>query len=287
MLSALRWSLGVNAVLTLVKGAAAHWGTSDALLADAVESFNDVLGSLLMLAGLRYALRPADDDHPYGHGRAEPLLTFAAVLLLLISAGWMTWHSVEQLQKPPVPPAVWTLWVLGGVVLVKQFIFRRLERQARQSESSLLSAEAWHHRSDAISSGIAFVGIVLGVVLGPRWAAADDWAALLASGFIGFNAWVLFRRAFGEVMDEQVHGDQVERIRALAMKVEGVRGTEKCRVRKTGMVYWADLHLWVDGQLTVEEGHRIAHATVDHLKANWVALESVLVHVEPASTSAE
>jgi len=287
MLRSLRWSLGVNAVLALAKGAAAYGGHSDALFADAVESLNDVFGSVLMLAGLRYALRPADDDHPYGHGRAEPLLTFAAVLLLLLSAGFIAWHSVKQLQLPPVAPAVWTLWVLGGVVLVKQFVFQRLERQARQNDSSLLSAEAWHHRSDSISSGIAFVGILLGVLLGPAWAAADDWAALAASVFIGYNAWVLFRRAFGEVMDEQTHDERIARIRTLAMEVEGVRGTEKCWVRKTGMVYLADLHLWVDGHLSVEEGHRIVHATVDHLKSQWAELESVLVHVEPAPTSDE
>lgn len=285
MVQSLRWSLGVNVILAIVKFAGAYFGRSDALMADAVESINDLFSSVLMLFGLRYAMRPADREHPYGHGRAEPLLTFAAVLLLLISAGLIAKNSIQNLQHPAVTPAWWTLLILAVVVILKQAVSSRLQARAQSSHSSLLSAEAWHHRSDAISSAIAFVGILLALLFGPKWAVADDWAALAAAVFIAYNAWVLFRTAFGEIMDEQVYSERIAQIRSLALEVEGVRGTEKCVLRKTGMVFLADLHLLVDGELSVAEGHRIAHLTVDHLKSGLPELESVLIHVEPAATS--
>jgi len=274
-------SLISNAGLAITKGITGVFGHSDAMIADAIESTTDVFASLLVLFGLNYSSKPADENHPYGHGKAEALVTFAVVGFLLISATIIAVESIRNLQQPQEKPEVFTLYVLGVIILIKEFSYRYVKQKSIETKSSSLHADAWHHRSDAISSVMAFVGISIALFFGKGFEKADDWAALLASVFIVYNAFLIFRPALGEIMDEHLHDDLIMQIRKEATKVTGVLDTEKCLVRKTGMVYIVDLHVEVDGELSVFEGHEISHQLKDFLMMQLPVIADVLVHIEP------
>ncbi len=274
-------SLTGNAVLAIVKGLAGYFGNSYALVADAIESTSDIFSSFLVLLGIRYASRPADKNHPYGHGRAEPLITFLIVAFLVVSAILIAVQSIRNIQTPHALPKTYTLYVLAGVIIVKEIFFRIVLARSKKTHSSSLKADAWHHRSDAITSLAAFVGIALALYLGKGYEAADDWAALVSSGIILYNSYLLFRPALGEIMDEDFYEDMVLRIRAFSAEVPGVMDTEKCYVRKTGMNFRVELHVIVDAEITVRAGHDIAHALKKHLLMRMPQLADVLVHVEP------
>ncbi len=280
-LKAVYFSIAGNLGLALVKGLAGVLGNSFALVADAIESTSDVFSSLLVLLGLKYAHRDADDNHPYGHGRIEPLVTFVVVAFLVISATIIASESIANIGTPHELPSAWTLWVLGVIIAWKEISYRLVIRKSNETNSSSLKADAWHHRSDAITSLAAFAGISIALWLGEGYESADDWAALLASGVIFYNCYTIFRPALGELMDEQVYDDLVAEIRRVSLTVKGVLGTEKCYVRKSGMFYYVDLHAIVDGRITVSEGHYLAHQLADTLKVQIPNIGNVLVHVEP------
>lgn len=275
-------SIFTNTILAGVKGFAGIFGHSDALIADAIESCADIFSSFLVLIGIRYASKPADEDHPYGHGKAEPLVTFAVVGFLLISATIIAVESIRHLSEKQEQPAFFTLYVLAAIVVIKELSFQYVYRKGQQTNSSSLKADAWHHRSDAISSLIAFLGILTTFLFGKGFEKADDWAALIASVFIVFNAYRIFRPALGEIMDEHNHHDLINEIRNEAKKVSGVVDIEKCWARKNGMSYVVDLHLEIDGHLSVIEGHAISHALKDHLIEVFPYITDVLIHIEPA-----
>ncbi len=275
------FSILSHAVLALIKGIAGILGNSYALVADAIESTTDIFSSLFILFGLKYAKRPADENHPYGHGKIEPLITFVVVAFLVISATVIAYQSVLNIQTKHEPPRVWTLFILAGIVCWKELSYRFMMRKSRQTHSSSLRAEAWHHRSDALSSVMAFLGISLALILGDGFEYIDDIAALLASGFILFNSYLIFRPALGEIMDEQLHDEVINEIRTQSLKVPGVLGTEKCFIRKSGTHYHVDLHVIVLGSISVTEGHRIAHKLQDHLLKCIPNLTHVLIHIEP------
>jgi cation diffusion facilitator family transporter len=235
----------------------------------------------LVLLGLNYSTKPADDNHPYGHGKAEALTTFAVVGFLLISATIIAVESIRHLSEPQEKPEVFTLYVLAVIILIKELSFQYVRKKGIETNSSSLKADAWHHRSDAISSVIAFVGISLTLLFGNGFEKADDWAALLASLFIVYNAFKIFRPALGEIMDEHLHHDIIEDIRRYSVEVPGVIDTEKCLVRKAGMVYIVDLHIEVQGTLSVFDGHEIAHQLKDHLMEKLPTIADVHIHVEP------
>jgi len=271
-----------NIALALTKGVAGYFGNSYALIADAIESTTDVFSSLLVLFGIKYSSKPADENHPYGHGRAEALVTFAVVGFLLISATIIAYESIHNIMTPHKTPEKWTLYILGVIVLIKEIFYRIVSRKSDETNSSSLKADAWHHRSDAITSLMAFIGISIAIYMGPGYETADDWAALLASGFIMYNAYLIFRPALGEILDEHLYDDLIIQIRTIAMTVSGVIDTEKCYVRKTGMTYLVDLHLIVDGAISVTQGHEIAHRLKDTVQKELPAIADVLIHVEPA-----
>ncbi len=281
VLRAVVFSMASSAVLAAVKLAAGYIGHSYALVADGVESGTDVLSSLLLWLGLRYALRPPDRDHPYGHGRAEPLVTFLVVALLFVSATLIAIQAIRNIQLPHVAPHPWTLAVLALVLVWKELSFRWVARKGRQTGSTALQADAWHHRSDAITSLAAFVGISIAVLMGPGYEVADDWAALVAAIIIAFNAYRILRPALGELMDEQSHDELVARIVELAREMPGILSTEKCHVRKVGMRYYVDLHARVDGNISVRMGHGLAHQLRDSIQHRIPAVADVLIHVEP------
>jgi cation diffusion facilitator family transporter len=271
-----------NALLALIKGLSGIFGNSYALIADAIESTADIFSSMMVLFGIHYSTRPPDRNHPYGHGRAEPLITFVVVGFLVASAVVIAFESIENIQQPHALPKPFTLWVLAGIIVSKELFYRFVRRKSQETNSSSLKADAWHHRSDAITSLAAFIGISVALIMGPGYESADDWAALLASLVILYNAFLIFRPALGEIMDEQVYGELVNRIRDFSVQVSGVLGTEKCHIRKSGMKFHVDLHVIVNGHMTVLEGHAIAHRLKDHLLLELPVLADVLIHIEPA-----
>lgn len=272
-----------NTTLALIKGLAGFFGNSYALIADAIESTTDIFSSILVLFGLKYAERPADKNHPYGHGKIEPLMTFLVVAFLVTSATIIAYESILNIQTPHKVPQPWTLIVLGCIILWKEISYRVVLKKSKETNSSSLKADAWHHRSDAITSVMAFIGISIALFFGKGYETADDWAALLASAFILYNSYLIFRPALGEIMDEHLYDNLLEEIRVESIKVDGVIGTEKCFIRKAGMKYHVDLHVIVDGKLTVREGHTIAHNLKDYLRENIANLGHVLIHVEPSN----
>jgi cation diffusion facilitator family transporter len=270
-----------NTSLALIKGLAGFFGNSYALIADAIESTTDIFSSLLVLFGLKYAKRPADENHPYGHGKIEPLITFLVVAFLVTSATIIAYESIQNIQTPHKVPKPWTLIVLGCIILWKELSFRIVLKKSKETNSSSLKADAWHHRSDAITSIMAFIGISIALIFGKGYETADDWAALFASAFILYNSYLIFRPALGEIMDEHLYDDLLEEIREESIKVKGVIGTEKCFIRKAGMKYHVDLHAIVDGEISVKEGHDISHRLKDHLRNEIPNLGHVLIHIEP------
>jgi len=278
------FSIVGNTAMAILKGLAGYFGNSYALIADAIESTSDIFASFLVLFGLRYSSKPADKNHPYGHGRAEPLITFLVVGFLIFSALIIAHESIKNIQTPHELPKPYTLIILGAIVLWKEISFRMVMKKSKETNSSSLKADAWHHRSDAITSVAAFIGIAIALILGKGYEAADDWAAIFASVFILYNAYKIFRPALGEIMDENVYDEMEARIRKEAKLVLGVIDTEKCFIRKAGMQYHVDLHAIVDGSITVREGHDLAHLLQNTLRQRIPDLGSVLIHVEPSHT---
>ncbi len=274
-------SFFLNIGLTIIKWTAGVFGHSFALIADAIESTNDIFASGAVIIGLSYSKKPPDDNHPYGHGKAESLVTFIVVGFLVASATLIAIQSIHNIRTPHASPKAFTLAVLIGVVVVKTLFYKLLNKTSAQIGSHVLSAEAWHHASDAITSAVAFVGILISLVMGPQYAAADDWAALLAAGFILYNSYLIFRPALGEMMDEHVYHAHVDRIREVSATVEGVKGIEKCWMRKSGMHFYVDIHAEVDPMISVAKGHGISHALKDAIRADMPEIKNVLVHIEP------
>ncbi len=273
--------VAVNILLAATKGIAGVIGNSYALIADAVESTMDVASSLIVLGGLKISSLPPDTDHPYGHGKAEPLAAVAVSLTLVAAAIGIAIESIREIATPHHAPEPFTLIVLVVVVLAKETLFRRVFRVGESIQSSAVRGDAWHHRSDALTSMAAFVGILVSLIGGPGYESADDWAALAASGVILFNAARIIRPAIDEVMDASPPPTVEEAIRSTAHRVPGVDGLDKAFVRKMGFVYYVDLHVTVDGALSVRDGHEIARSVRKAIIAEHPRVAEVLVHIEP------
>ncbi|MES2240012.1 MAG: cation diffusion facilitator family transporter [Bacteroidota bacterium] len=278
---AIYFSIIGNTCLAIIKCLAGFFGNSYALIADGIESTTDIFSSLLVLFGIKYSNRPADENHPYGHGRAEPLITFLVVGFLITSATIIAYESIKNIQTPHELPKLWTLFVLAPLIIWKEFSFQLVMKRSIETNSSSLKADAWHHRSDAITSVAAFIGIAIALVLGKGYEAADDWAALFASCFIFYNSYLIFRPALGEIMDEHLYDDLIEEIRKVALMVEGIIGTEKCFIRKSGMKFHVDLHAIVSAEISVKQGHQLAHILKDTLRKEIPELGHILIHIEP------
>jgi cation diffusion facilitator family transporter len=273
--------IALNAVLGIIKIAGGILGNAYALVADGVESLCDIAISILIWAGIQWAAQPPDRDHPYGHGKAEAVAGLLTALVVLGAGAGIGWHAVNEIRDPQRLPHWWTLLILGAVVAAKVIFSRRLNEVGRDTESTALGAEAWHHLSDAMTSAAAFVGISIAVVGGPGYAAADGWAALAAAAVIAFNGINIFTRALNEVMDIEVPERLQNDVRAMAAGVAGVASLDKCRVRKSGLSYLVDIQIRVDADMTVRESHGIAHAVKDKLLASRLRVSDVTVHVEP------
>jgi cation diffusion facilitator family transporter len=272
----------VNFALAGTKLLAGLVGNSYALIADAIESMTDIVGSIVIWGGLHIASKPADPEHPYGHGKAEALAAFIVAAMVGAAGIGIAVQAVYAILDPGSPPETFTLWVLIAVVIVKETMFRIVRRAARDLDSGAVHVDAWHHRSDAITSAAALVGISVAVYGGPGYAWADPAAALLASGVILVNAVILFRRPLAELMDE-VPAELVGQVRDISIAVPGVAGIEKLTARKSGARYWVDMHLEVDPDMTVRDAHEIAHRVKDVVREKLPRVADVLVHVEPAA----
>ncbi|PWU21634.1 MAG: cation-efflux pump [Verrucomicrobia bacterium] len=274
--------LTINVILSASKFLAGITGHSHALVADAVESLTDVFSSLVVWRGLVVAAEPADEDHPYGHGKAEPLAAALVAILLLFAAVWIAYEAVHSLSEPRPAPRLFTLLVLIGVVGLKEGLFRFVHHESVSVQSPAVHADAWHHRADAITSLAAALGIVVALVGGKGYERADDIAAICAAVVVAWNGWRLLRPAVNDLMDRSPNREIVERVRRIAAETPGVEGVEKCRARKMGHQYYFDLHVEVDPQMTVQRSHEIAHDVKDNVRKRVPRVRDVLVHIEPA-----
>jgi cation diffusion facilitator family transporter len=277
--------LAVNIFLATVKLLAGIFGSSYALIADAIESMADTVSSIIVWRGVVVAERPADTGHPYGHGRAETLAAAAVSILLLGAALLIFVQSVKEILTPHHAPAPYTLFVLLGVVLIKEGLFRFVGRIGEEVESGAVQADAWHHRSDAITSAAAALGISVALVGGDAYKSADDWAAIFAAFIIGFNGFRLLRPALDELMDAAPRENIVGLVRVAAMRVDGVKGVEKCLARKMGHGFLVDMHVEVDGELSVAVAHELAHTVKDAIRAEVPRVLDVTIHIEPFTNS--
>jgi cation diffusion facilitator family transporter len=279
--------LAANVALSVAKFLAGILGHSQALIADAVESLADIFSSIIVWRGLVVAETPPDEDHPYGHGKAEPLAAAIVSVMLLLAAGLIAFHSLTGMTTPRVAPSAWTLVILIAVIFVKEILFRFVLHESAHVESSAVETDAWHHRADAITSAAAFIGISIALLGGKGYEMADNWAALIAAFVIGFNGWRLLRPALNELMDHAPDGELIEKITQTALTVPGVANVEKCHVRKMGYQFFADMHVEVDPQMTVVRSHEIAHQVKDKVRAAMPNVHDVLVHIEPLDIPAK
>ncbi len=271
----------VNALLALLKAMTGIFGNSYALVADAIESTADVFSSLIVWMGLKISSKPPDHDHPYGHGKAEPMAAVIVSLSLFIAAFVIVIQSIRELILPHHTPASYTLVVLVFAIIVKEFLFRFLFRVGKDVGSIAVKTDAWHHRSDAFTSAAAFVGISIALIGGPGYESADTWAALVASGVILFNAIRLLKPAVGELMDASPSPVLEKEIRTVALTVDGVESLDKCTIRKVGFDFYVDLHVRVKGTMSVRRAHSISHTVKDTICSSNERIANVLIHIEP------
>jgi cation diffusion facilitator family transporter len=271
----------VNTVLAAVKILAGVFGRSYALIADGVESIADIFSSLIVWGGLRIASRSADDDYPFGYGKAEAIAAAAVALLLLAAAIGIAIESVREIVTPHHTPRPFTLVVLVAAVLVKEVMFRRVVRVGSDVGSTAVRADAFHHRSDAITSAAAFVGISIALIGGPGWESADDWAALVAAAIIVYNGIGVLRPAIHDLMDRAPGEEILARVGAAACAVSGVCAIEKLKVRKAGLGYYVDLHVQADPALPLRDAHILSGMVKSAIRGAVPEVEGALIHMEP------
>ena len=271
----------VNLFLAVAKLAAGLLGHSEALVADAVESFSDIVGSLIVWRGLSIAALPPDDKHHYGHGKAESIATALIAGVLILASAGIGIRALREIFNPHQPPHPWTLLVLIAVIVIKEGLFRYVSREGDATQSTAVKGDAWHHRSDAITSLAAGIGITVAWIGGPSWASADDIAALLAAGIIGFNGWMLLQPALEDLMDAAPDSEIHRAVQKLAEEVSGVDNVEKVLVRRSGWQLLVDMHVRVDPLMTVAVSHGIAHQVQDVIRDRYPLVREGLIHIEP------
>jgi len=271
----------VSFFLAAIKIVTGVVGNSYALIADGIESTTDIFTSSIVLAGLYFASKPADEDHPYGHGKAEPFAGVAVAFGIFIAAMIIVVQSIYEIITPHHAPAPFTLIVLVMVIITKESLFRFVIKVGDNAKSVAIKNDAWHHRSDAITSVAAFIGISIALIGGEGYESADDFAALFASVIIIINAYRIFKPALYELLDTAPPANTIQKVRDVANKVENVMGIDKCYVRKMGFDYFVDIHVLVDANLPVFQGHEIAHKVKDELMREYSNISDVLVHIEP------
>jgi cation diffusion facilitator family transporter len=280
----IRWAqagLLINMFLALVKLLAGVIGHSYALVADGIESSSDVFSSLIVWSGLRISQRSADRDYPFGYGKAESLAAAAVALLLIGAAIGISIESVREILTPHHAPAPFTLAVLVVVVVIKEILFRRTYAVAIDLGSTAVKGDAWHHRSDAITSAFAFIGISIALLGGEGWESADDWAALAAAAIIAYNGLSLMKPAISDLMDRAPDSRVLNEVEKAATGVLGVLAIEKLKVRKAGLEYFVDLHVQADPELSLHEAHILSGKVKSAIRAAVPTVAGSLIHMEP------
>lgn len=270
-----------NLALAMVKLLTGIAGNSYALIADAVESTADVFSSLVVWGGLRISTRSPDEQFPFGYGKAEPLAGAVVGVMLIVAAVGIAIEAVREIFTPHHTPAPYTLVVLIAVVFIKEFLARRVFRVGQEVESAAVLGDAWHHRSDALTSAAAGIGIALALVGGPRWAAADDWAAVVASAVILFNGVRILRPAILDLMDRTPEEPVVEEIARAAASVADVREIETLKVRKAGLGVFVDIHVEADPEMSLRDAHVVSGKVKTAVLGAVPTVRGVLVHMEP------
>lgn len=276
------WGIVASSVLAAVKIVGGILGNSYALIADGVESMLDIMSSLIVWGSLRISTQPPNEQFPYGYGKVEPLSALVVATALLAAASGIAIQSIREIRTPHHTPAAFTLVILVGVVVTKEVMFRVLFRTGESIGSKAMQTDAWHHRSDSLTSVAAFIGISVALFAGEGYEAADDWAALVAAAVIAFNGSWLFRSAWREVLDAAPPRHVMQNVRSVAGGVAGVTDVEKCRIRKSGLGMFVDIHVMVDGEMSVRDGHTLAHDVKDRLIGDIAGVHDVLVHIEPS-----
>lgn len=271
----------VNAVLAIVKVLSGIIGHSYALIADGIESTTDVFSSAIVWSGLAVAGRSPDEDFPFGYGKAEPLTAAVISVMLLGAAIGIAVQAGREILVPHHLPAPFTLAVLAGVVVLKEMLFRRVDAVAEDVGSVAVRADAWHHRSDAITSAAAFVGISVALIGGRGWEPADDYAALVSSLVIAINSVRLVRPAIGDLLDRAPDSDIRREVIAAVERLEGVRATEKLRIRRVGLGYFADLHVQADPHLSLYDAHVLSGHAKHAILTQVPSVIDVTIHMEP------
>ncbi len=271
----------VNAALAIVKLVAGIVGHTYALVADAVESTADIFGSLVVWGGLHVASRDPDEDYPFGYGKAESVAAAVVAMMLLAASLGIAFEAVREIRTPHRTPAPWTLIVLVAVLAVKFALFRRTSKIGDETGSTAGKADAWHHASDAMTSAAAFIGISIALWGGRGWEQADDWAALFASTIIFYNGVLLVRPAMHDLMDRMPGSDIIEPVRAAAASVRGVLGVEKLSARKAGLVYYVDIHVQANAELSLHDAHELSGVVKSAIRRNVPRVAGVLIHMEP------
>ena len=271
----------VNSIFAIAKILGGFFGHAYVLIADGIESGLDVAGSFVIWSGLKVAARPPDASHPYGHGKAEPIAAMIVAVGVVAAAVGLAIQSVREIFLPHHAPAPYTLVILVVVIMIKETLFRYVNRIGRDIDSTAVQTDAWHHRSDALTSAAAFIGISVALIGGRRWQSADDWAAIFACAVIATNGIRLLRPAFYEIMDTAPR-KIVKSVYSVASSVPGVIDVENCRARKMGLDFYVDLHVGVNGNISVHEGHEIAHRVKAAIQQSNSRVADVLVHIEPA-----
>lgn len=271
----------INGFLALTKLLAGLLGNSYALIADAVESMSDIFSSLVVWSGLRLASRDADERYPFGYGKAESVSAALVGVMLVGAALGIAIEAIREILLPHHAPAPFTLGVLVLVVLIKETLFRRVLRGAEEMGSPAVAADAWHHRSDALTSAAAFIGISIALIGGPGWEMADDWAALFASCLIFYNGARIIRPALAELMDQSPEDKVFRTVEAAARGVAGVLATEKLRIRTSGPRLLLELHVQADPRLSLHDAHILSGKVKSAIRAAVPRVNNVLVHMEP------
>jgi cation diffusion facilitator family transporter len=275
-------SIAISMALGAVKVISGVIGNSYALIADGIESMLDVVSGVIVAGSLKIAAQPPDEKYPFGYGKVEPAAALVIATGLLAAAIGIAIQSIREIRIPHHAPAPFTLVVLVVVVVIKELLFRFLLRTGDSIDSNAMRTDAWHHRSDSLTSAAAFIGISIALVGGHGYEPADDWAALFAAAVIFINGVLLLRKAWREIMDASLPEQVVEEIRDIARHVDGVTGIDMCRVRKSGLGMWVDIHVEVPGDMTVRDSHQIAHEVKDALLASGHNVMDAVVHIEPA-----
>lgn len=271
----------VNALLAIVKLVAGLVGNAYALVADAIESGMDMIGSVVVWGGLRIASRDPDEQYPFGYGRAEAVAGAIVASLMMGAAAGIAIEALREIRTPHHAPAPWTLGILIVVIVVKEVLAKRVLAVSEATGSVAVAADAWHHRSDAITSGAAFIGISIAILGGPGWEPADDWAALVAAAVIAINGLLILRTAVADLMDKAPAMTVIEAVSGAALGTSGVQAIEKLKVRKTGTAYYVDIHVQADPAMSLHEAHILSGRVKGAIRQRVPAAAGVLIHMEP------